>query len=77
MRTEVITAAALVARINRKLRPHAIVKKTRGKYQVRDLGPYHMLDCQTGAVQRMSLRDLEDAARELGVLADYEVLEAA
>jgi hypothetical protein len=61
---------ALITRLNRKLAGEGIVV---GKKQVRKksdkLATYYMLDTHSGTTRYLSLNELENLGRELGVLA--------
>jgi hypothetical protein len=68
----VITARALIARINRKLAPDMRGLRTaRGARDRFDLGHHYVIDFTNGGAVEMHV-DVEDLGRELGVLADYE-----
>jgi hypothetical protein len=71
MKTEVVSAAALVARINRELNPESTITKT-----CTPGAGFVLTNLCTGNVKPMTLRDLVDMARELDVLADFEILTA-
>ena len=69
---------AVQARINRKLKGGSVIKKCRrGKgWTYHDLGDYYEIDRMTSSVIATHI-DLEEYARELGCLADYESMEVA
>ena len=66
---------ALLARINRKLKPDLrTVRTLRGNRSRREVGDYYEVDLNRNAIVAMHV-DLEDYARELGVLTEWERLE--
>jgi len=68
-----IARRSVVARINRKLSKRGTFIKGRGNFQ-QGYGPYVEIDAVQGVVRTPQV-NLEALARELGALADYEVLE--
>lgn len=72
-----ISKAALVLRINRKLRESdAVLRITRGTQALIDLGDFYVLDTRSNSIAKKHL-DLEDYARELGVLKAWEQVKLA
>ncbi len=69
-----VTERALLQRINRHLRKqdHSL-KKVRGERAWIDLGDFYLLDWQRNAIVQHHI-DIEQKARELKVLAKWEVL---
>lgn len=67
---------ALLARVNRTIEPDGrSVRRCRpGTRPFEVLGRYHLADLETMAVIEADI-DLENYARELGLLADHEYLE--
>jgi hypothetical protein len=76
-----VTERAIVQRINRKFvnedgRPARELKKTRGARAVLDLGDYYVLNTRYNLVANGDrFVDVEELARKMGVLADWEYLE--
>jgi hypothetical protein len=73
-----IASRALLARINRKLRADGediIVRATRGRRALRDLGYYYEHDWRQNCALNTNI-DLEQYGRELGVLREHEVWDA-
>ena len=75
-----VSERAVIARINRKLKHDGRQLKTkRGRWREDISGPYYILDVDSNSVvsggQARSRIDLEELARELEVLADYERME--
>ncbi len=69
-----ISERALIARINRKLKPEGEKLKTlRGERWFSDLGRYYTVDENRNAVRDTHV-NLEDWGRELGVLKAWERL---
>jgi hypothetical protein len=69
-----VSVKALVARINRKLKPDdEKLHRSRSPRMVIDVGEYYVVRWPVGGVVLDHL-DLEDYARELGVLQPYEEL---
>lgn len=72
-----VTTKALAQRINRALKKDdemlRACRKTSRAYH--DLGDYYVVDVSTGFVTSKDI-DLEDTGREMGVLKEYERLEA-
>lgn len=75
MKTVPISERALLARINRKLKPdyEALRRAREDSCGFNELGRYFLLDLYRNAVVEMHV-DLEMKGRELGVLRDYETL---
>lgn len=72
-----ITEAALAARIRRALKKQngfLTLKKSRSQRARLDLGDWYILDNHRNFITDHHV-GLEDYARELGVLADYEIVE--
>ena len=76
MKTTVpVSERALIARINRKLKPEGEkLKKLRGDRWLNDLGQYYVVDVSYNALTHPHV-SLEDFARECGVLQDWEHLD--
>lgn len=71
----IVSTRALIARINRKLHPDdRILKATRGARAEFDLGRFFVLDWRISNIVEHHV-DLEDLAKELGVLRPWEQLE--
>jgi len=68
-----IARRSVVARVNRKLSKRGTFIKACGNFQ-QGHGPYVEIDAVQGVVRKPQV-NLEALARELGALADYEVLE--
>jgi hypothetical protein len=69
-----ITLRALIARINRKLKPEMeALKATRGERARADLGDFYIVDVGRNFLVASHV-DPETYGRELGVLRDYEVV---
>ena len=65
---------ALIARINRKLKPEGEkLKKLRGERWLNDLGQYYVIDVTQNSLLHPDV-DLEGFARECGALEDWEHL---
>lgn len=73
-RTVPVTARAMTQRINRALAPNEQLKATRGARAQTELGAYYIVDVRRNAITRSRI-DLEELAKELGVLQPYERLE--
>jgi hypothetical protein len=70
-----ITMRALIARINRKLRPEMeTLKATRGRLDGVDLGDFYIINFERNYLVAARV-DPEAYGRELGVLREYEVVE--
>jgi hypothetical protein len=71
-----ISRRALIARINRKLANDGweTLKIARGWNAIHNLGEMYLLDVHRNAVTQTNV-DLEDFAKEHGVLQDWEQLE--
>jgi len=73
--TRSITEKALIARINRKLKPDGqILKKTRGERAILDLGYFYVIDIYQN-ISLWTRVDIEAFGKELGVMKDYETVE--
>jgi hypothetical protein len=76
-----VSERAVIARINRKLKPEGRQLKTkRGGWKKDMSGPYYVLDVErntvvAGGAGQHSRIDLEAFARKLEVLADFETME--
>ena len=72
-----VTTRALVARINRKLqKDDEKLKACRSDSRAyHDLGDFYVVDVSTGFVTSKDI-DLEGTGREMGVLKQYERVEA-
>jgi hypothetical protein len=70
--TKTVSASTLVDRINKQLKPNS--KIWQGRDLRSPLGAFYLADSRTGHETRLSLHDLENIARDLRVLADFEVL---
>jgi hypothetical protein len=69
-----VTSAALIKRINRKLKPGLEqLRVTRGARAIFDVGCYHIVDYRMRAVTHVRV-DPETLGRELGVLRDHEAV---
>jgi hypothetical protein len=69
-----ITERALIQRINRVLRENGrILKVTRGEHAIQEVGQYYLLDFDRNAAKTLHV-DIEELARELGVLRSFERL---
>jgi hypothetical protein len=67
-----VSKAALVARINRKLKPDwEMVRATRGERWRPELGDWYAVDLRRNAILATHL-DLEEYGRDLGVLREFE-----
>jgi hypothetical protein len=71
-----VSERAIIQRINRKFvaedgRPARELKKTRGARAIFDIGDFYVVNTQLNIVADDHV-DLEDLARELGVLAEWE-----
>lgn len=80
MRKVPISERAVIARINRKLKPEGRQLKTkRGNWRSDISGPYYLLDIERNIVvaggSAHTRIDLEQFARKSGVLQEWEVLE--
>lgn len=72
-----VSARALVARINRKLRPEGYsLQRSRGAQAYIDVGAYYTVNTQLNAVAQRDV-DIEALAHELGALKRWERLAAA
>jgi hypothetical protein len=72
-----VSPRALLRRLNRKLqREHEVIKPTRSARWRDELGDYYVVDLDRNAIARKQV-NLEQYARELGVLQEYEKLEEA
>ena len=72
-----VSERALIQRINRKLvKDGELVKKCREGRWDRELGDYYKIDFENSNVIVEKYVDLEETGRKLGVLAEYEKLEA-
>ncbi len=70
-----ISERALIARINRKLKPDSErLKKLRGDRGLMDLGRYYIIDLKNGLLTQANV-DLEETARSMGVLQPWERLD--
>jgi hypothetical protein len=70
-----VTERALIQRINRVLRRDGrILKATRGEHSLREVGQYYILGFDRNAVRTLHV-DIQELARELGVLRSFERLE--
>ena len=77
MRTAPVTEKAIVARINRRLKPDlTMLRKSRGARTEATLGEYYVIDLRHNAVLDTHV-DPESYARELGVMRGWEFVEAA
>ena len=70
-----VSTRALLARINRKLPEHHRVKTLRGERGFSDLGRFYEVNEYFNRVENTHL-DLEEYAKELGVLKGWERLES-
>ena len=71
-----VSKRALIARINRKLRPnYEMLRRPCSPRWVDDLGDYYVIDVRAKGITKKYV-DLEEFGRELGVLYDYERLVA-
>jgi hypothetical protein len=76
-----VSERAVLQRINRNLRPDTEVRKTRDSLVERNptlglrYGGYHMVNCRVGSIDEYDV-DLETLGRELGVLHDWERVQA-
>ncbi len=69
-----VSRAALVARIRRKLLKSGMtLRASRGQRGKAELGSYHLIQLNRNFVARTHI-DLEDCAKELGVLEGWEEL---
>ena len=67
-----MTIQALIARINRRLKPHGeLLKVTRGERLRQNVGDFYVLDVNRNCIVQQH-SDPERLGRELGVLKDYE-----
>jgi len=67
-----VSTRAVIARINRALKPdYEMLKITRGYRAQLDLGQYYILNYNRNFIRNHHV-DPETVARELEVLADYE-----
>ena len=74
-RTAPVTLKAIIARINRKLKPDfETLKTSRGALTASSLGEHYLIDFRRNAILDTHV-DPETYARELGVMAGYEFLE--
>jgi hypothetical protein len=70
-----LSPKGLIQRLNRKLAgERKVVGKTLGKSRSQKRGKYYLLDHSARSTRDLSLRELESIARELGVLAQDEIL---
>jgi hypothetical protein len=72
-----VTERALIARINRKLKPEGrVLKVKRGNWRNDISGPYYLVDVEHNSVIAGSSAhnriNLEKFARKLGTLEEYE-----
>ena len=73
MKSTTVTTRALIARINRKLKPDfEVLRKARGASAEADVGEYFVVDLRFNAIVDKHV-DPESYGRELGVLKDFEV----
>jgi len=71
-----ITRRALIQRLQRALKEDELILRAARNERVRqEMGDYYTIDLRTSGVMERDV-DLEDIAREYGVLKDYEKLEA-
>ena len=72
-----VTNRAVIQRINRRLKADdEVLKKARGAAAQGSLGDYYIVNVRYNAIGAGGTNvDPEKYARELGVLADYEVVE--
>jgi hypothetical protein len=69
-----VSRRALIQRINRKLRDSdRMLKATRGERARVDVGDYYVIDVRVNGIVEKDV-DLEETARDLGVLTAYERL---
>jgi len=70
-----VSERALIKRVNRKLEPRAhLLRKTRdGVCTRQDLGRFYVIDCYRNFIVYTHV-GIESFARELGALADDEIL---
>jgi hypothetical protein len=68
-----VSERALVARINRKLKPESKqLRRTRGERAIREHGYYHIIDWNLNVVLGYQDLNIETLGRELGVLKAWE-----
>jgi hypothetical protein len=70
-----VSARAVLARVNRKLAAEgSVLRRCRqGSHNHDDLGDYYMVNLNTNGIFKVQC-ELEEEARELGVLGEWEVL---
>ena len=70
-----LSARAVLARVNRKLAPEgSVLKRWRQDSRNHDeLGDYYMVNSNSNGIFKVQC-ELEEEARELGVLGEWEVL---
>jgi hypothetical protein len=75
--TAPVTEQAVVARINRKLKPDfEKLRKSRGRMMESNFGEFHVIDVRRNAILDTHV-DPESYAREIGVLRGWEFVEVA
>lgn len=78
MNTKVtISERALFARINRKLKKNGeqLHRCRRGSRWFNEMGPYYIVDTKSNVVTHCGFYNLEERARNLNVLKNFEQLE--
>jgi hypothetical protein len=75
MRTAPVTEKAIVARINRRLKPDfTMLRKSRGARTEASLGEFYVIDRSRNCILDTHV-DPESYARELGVMRGWEFIE--
>jgi hypothetical protein len=74
MQTAPLTEKAIIARVNRKLKPDLeMLRKTRGRMMQSNFGEFHVIDLRRNCILDTHV-DPETYARELGVMRGYEFI---
>ncbi len=74
-RTISVSVRAILARVNRKLAAEgsALRRCRQGSHNYDELGDYYMVNLNSSSICKVQC-ELEEEARELGVLGEWEVL---
>ena len=71
-----VTRQAVIQRINRALKKEGRILRKNRRFNDITLGDYFIVDIQSNSIARSGMDvDVEELAREIGVLAKYEKLE--
>jgi hypothetical protein len=72
-----LSPKVIVQRLNRKLAgDRKVVGKTLGKFKSEKCGNYYLLDQNAGTTNYFNIKEMENLARQLGVLDQDENLDA-